>query len=229
MDWVKLLPLLSIVGATFTTAIIGYLFGISKDRSAAIRTKQIEAITQLHERVLEIERKELSDGKSITLTVSVHGGTNKPSGPMSDEEVNYLSKLYQWRQELIEEEDRARLWIDRRTVSLVSNYFLLMMDCKHWEKFGQGLLIEDKCFLHYLRCIFGRTENILRKIIIENSKTGEPLRVNCVLLSDMCLKVIQQRVRLEVSSPFRFRLKSLWWRWLERRESKESPERGSCP
>lgn len=225
MDWV------SIVGTLFTAIggyLLGYLFGISRDRSAAIRTKQIEAMTQLHERVLEIERKELSDGKSFTLAVSVHGGTKKRSGLLSDEEFNYHSKLDQWRQELIEKEDRARLWIDRSTVSLVSNYFLLMMHCKHWEEDGQGLLTEDERFLHYLRCIFGRPKNILPKIIIEHSNTGEPWLVNCVLLSHMCLKVIQQRVRLEVSSPSRFRLKSLWWRWLEWRESKKFPERASC-
>ena len=50
-------------------AMVGYLFGIVRDRSSAIRTKQIEAMTPLHERVLEIERKEISDGKSIPLAV----------------------------------------------------------------------------------------------------------------------------------------------------------------
>ena len=213
MDWMQLFLILA-------TGVIGYLFGIVRDRSTAVRTKQIEAMTRLHERVLEIERKEMSDGKSITLSVSVHGGSKKRNSLMSDEEVSYLSILEHWRQELIEEEDRAQLWIDRSTVYLVKHYFLLIMHCKHWEEFGQGLLIEDADFLRYLKCIFGRkfifgsAEHVLREITIRNSKTGEPRLVDCVLLSDMCLEVIQRRVRLEVSCPFWFRLKSPWWKWL---------------
>ena len=95
-----------------------------------------------------------------------------------------------------------------------------MMHCKHWEEFGQGLLIEDAEFLRHLKCIFGRififggAEHVLREITIRNSKTGEPRLVDCILLSDMCLEVIQRRVRLEVSCPFWFRLKSIWWKWL---------------
>ena len=191
-----------------------------RDRSTAVRTKQIEAMTRLHERVLEIERKEMSDGKSITLSVSVHGGSKKRNSLMSDEEVGYLSSLEKWRQELLEEEDRAQLWIDRTTVYLVRSYFLLMMHCKHWEEFGQGILVEDADFLRYLKDIFGRkfifgsADHVLREVTIRNSKTGEPRLVNCVLLSDVCLEVIQRRVRLEVSCPFSFRLTSLWWKWL---------------
>ena len=79
MGWMQfVVPLIAALG--------GYLFGVARDRSSAIRTKQIEAITQLHERVLEIERKEMSDEKSITLAVSVHGGTKKQSGLLSEEE-----------------------------------------------------------------------------------------------------------------------------------------------
>ena len=73
----------------------------------------------------------MSDGKNITLSVSVHGGSKKRNSLMSDEEVGYLSSLEKWRQELLEEEDRAQLWIDRTTVYLVRGYFLLMMHCKH--------------------------------------------------------------------------------------------------
>ena len=213
MDWTQLILILA-------TGVIGYLFGIVRDRSTAVHTKQIEAMTRLHERVLEIERKEMSDGKSITLSVSVHGGSKKRNSLMCDEEVSYLSSLGQWQQELLEEEDRAQLWMDRTTVYLVRSYFLLMMHCKHWEEFGQGILVEDADFLHYLKCIFGKklifgsAEHVLREITIRNSKTGEPRLVNCVLLSDMCLEVIQRRVRLEVSCPFWFGLKSLWWKWL---------------
>ena len=222
MDWMELfVPLIALM--------VGYFLGIRRDQSSAIRTKQIEAMTQLHERVLEIERKEMSDGKSITFVVPVHGGTKKRSGLLSEEEATHCSRLSHWRQELNEEENRARLWIDRGTVYLVSTYFLLMMHCKNWEEFGQGNLTEDKDFLHYLRCIFGSTGNVLRKVIIPNSTTGDPWLVDCVRLSALCLKVIQRRVRLEVSSPFWFRLKSLWWRWLEWQERKKSSEKTSFP
>ena len=196
-------------------AIAGYIFAISRDRVSAIRSRKIEAITKLHERVLEIERSELSDGKSMALAVAVEGGTKKRSGLMSDSEVDYLSRLDKWRQDLLEEEDRARLWMDRRTVRLVSAYFLLMMQCRSWEECGQGNLIEDTDFLNRLRLIFGRAKGVLKKVVIRHSKTGNPRLVDCVVLSDMCLSVIQRRVRLEVSALFCFRAMSLWWRLLE--------------
>ena len=216
MDWMKLALLL--VGG-----IGGYIFSISRDRVSAIRSKQIDAITKLHERVLEIEKHELSDRTSMAVAVAVEGGTKTRSGLMSDSEVDYLSRLEKWRQELLEEEDRARLWIDRRTVRLVSAYFLLMMQCKSWEEFGQGNLVEDTTVLENMRLIFGRTEGVLKKVVIRHSKTGKSWLVNCVLLSDMCLSVIQRRVRLEVSAPLCFRAKSLWWGLLEwQNEAKHS-------
>ena len=55
--WNSLDPLmLLLVGG-----IVGYIFAISRDRLSAVRSRKIEAITQLHERVLEIEKRELSD------------------------------------------------------------------------------------------------------------------------------------------------------------------------
>ena len=77
--------------------------------------------------------------KVSTLAVPVHGGTKKRSGLLSEEEVDHHSRLGHWRQELNEEEDRARLWIDRGTVYLVSNYFLLMMHCKNWKNSGKEI------------------------------------------------------------------------------------------
>ena len=208
MDWMKVTLLL--IGG-----IAGYIFAILRDRVSAIRSRKIEAITKLHERVLEIKRRELSDGKSMTMAVAVEGGTKKRSGLMSDSEADYLSILCKWRQDLLEEEDRARLWIDRRTVRLVSTYCLLMMQCQSWKEFGQGNLIEDTDFRNNLRLIFGRTNSALKKVVTRHSKTGNPRLVNCVLLSDMCLSVIQRRVRLEISAPLCFRAMSLWWRLLE--------------
>ena len=210
VDWI---PLVIGFGVTIVAAIAGYFFAVLRERGTAIRAKKIEAITQLHDRALEIERQELSDGKSKTMMVSVDEGIQKRSSPLTDDEVDYQERLGRWRQELHEEELRARLWIDRRTVALVSNYFLLMMQCKSWADFGQGSLIKDADFLHRLRAIFGRTGGTLEAIVIKHSKTGEPWLVNCLLLSDMCLDVIQRRVRLEVSSPVRYRVMSVWWRF----------------
>ena len=216
MDWMQVALLL--IGA-----IVGYVCGISRDRVSAVRLRKIEAITKLHERVLKIQRKELSDGTSMALAVAVKGGTKKRNGLMSDAEVDYLSRLGKWRQDVLEEEQRARLWMDRRTVRLVSAYFLLMMQCRSWEECGQGKLIEDTQFLDRLRLIFGRTKGVLKKVVIRHSKTGDPRLVNCVLLSDMCLSVIQRRVRLEVSALLCFRAMSLWWRLLEwRHDMRES-------
>ncbi len=211
MDWG---PLVIGAGMTIVGAIAGYILAVSRDRGTAIRTKKIEAISRLHDRVLEIEGKELSDGKSQTMMIPVDGGTRK-SGPLSDYEVEYQSRLERWRQELHEEELRVRLWIDRRTVALVSNYFLLMMQCQSWADFGQGSLIEEAEFLRRLRSIFGRTGGTLEVIVIKHSKTGQSWLVDCLLLSDLCLDVIQRRVRLEVSSPVRYRAMSLWWRSLD--------------
>lgn len=209
--WNSLDPLvLLLVGG-----IVGYIFAISRDRLSAIRSRKIDAITNLHERVLEIERRELSDGRNLTMAIGVDGGTKKREGLLSDSEVDYLSMLEQWRQKLHEEEDRARLWIDRRTVRLVSAYFILMMQCKSWEEFGQGNLLEDIDFVTNLRLIFGRENGVLKKIVVKHSKTGNPRLVDCLLLSDLCLSVIQRRVRLEISAPLCFRIMSSWWSLLE--------------
>ena len=218
--WNSLDPVLLLV----LGGIVGYIFAISRDRLSAVRSRKIEAITKLHERVLEIERKELSDGRNMTMAIGVKGGTKKREGLLSDDEVDYLSMLEKWRQDLHEEEARARLWIDRRTVRLVSAYFITMMQCKSWEEFGQGNLLEDVDFLTNLRLIFGRTNGVLKKIVIRHSKTGYPRLVDCLLLSDLCLSVIQRRVRLEISTPLCFRVMSLWWSFLEWQYKARNPK-----
>ena len=73
----------------------------------------------------------------MTMAIAVEGGTKQRSGLLIDSEVDYLSRLAKWRKDLNEEEDRARLWIDRRTVRLVSAYFIRMMQCKSWEELGR--------------------------------------------------------------------------------------------
>lgn len=182
-------------------ALVGYLFGIMRDRSAVIRTKKIETIERLHERILEIEKMELSDGKSSMLLVSVVGGKNASSELLSDEEVEYSIKQQKWRDELRQEERRARLWIDRQTVDNISSYFLLMMQCSSWEKYGQGNLTDDSEFLKRLKDIFGSSERVLETIVVTHSQTGKPRLINLLLLSHLCLNVIQKRVKSEVSQP----------------------------
>ena len=68
MDWMK-------VALVLIGAIAGYILAVSRDRVSAIRSRKFEAITKLHEHVLETEKSELSDGKSMALAVAVEGGT----------------------------------------------------------------------------------------------------------------------------------------------------------
>ncbi len=189
------------VATLITGAVGGYLFGLMRDRSAVIRSKKIETIERLHERVLEIEAMELSDGKHFVLHVEVVGGTKSSSELLSDEEVEYSVKQQEWRDRLREEERRARLWISRHTVDIISSYFLLMMQCGSWDRFGQGDLVDDSEFLEHLRNIFGNSERALEAIVVRHGQTGKPRLVNLVLLSHMCLSVIQKRVKMEISQP----------------------------
>ena len=204
MEWINLATVLFAL-------VVGYLLGTRRDRYSAILSKRIECFERLHERVLEIEQNELSDGTRLTLAVRVIGGTENRNDPTTDSELKYLSKLQAWRQQLLEEEDRARLWVSNHTVRIVSHYFLLMMQCKSWNDFGKGSLIEDQSFLYYLHSIFGSKGAVLKKVVRIHSTTGEPWILNCVSLSDMCLDVIQRRIRLEMSAPLLFRAMSLWW------------------
>ena len=193
MEWIERLVLL-VGGATF-----GWILGVARDRLAAVRAQQITVMTQLHERVLEVAWKELSDGKIRILAVGVQGGTKRRTS-MDDDEVEYQARLGQWREKLREEEDRARLWIDAHTVRLVSTYFLVMMQCSSWEEFGRGILHKDRDFISRLRVIFGRkTDRVLSDIVTSNGSL-----VDCVKLSDRCLSVIQRRIRREVAHPVLF-------------------------
>ena len=209
MDWMERVVLLLSGGVS--GAIVTWL-GVARDRLAAVRIQQIDAMTRLHERVLEIARKELFDGKSMTLAVRVEGGTRTPRTLLDSEEVEYQSRLGQWREKLREEEDRARLWIDAHTVRLVSTYFLVMMQCSSWEEFGQGILTEDKEFIRRLRVMFGgNTNRVLNDVVKRRSDNKKAWLVDCVELSDRCLSVIQRRVRREIAHPVLFGI----GRWLE--------------
>lgn len=204
MDWMQYLPLL-------VSGSIGYILGLTRDRLAAIRAKQVETITQLQAHVVEIARKELFDGRNMRLTVALQGGIRKDRH-LSDEEVRYDSEVSQWRETLREEEDKARLWIDVQTIDMISAYVLLTSHCTNWDLFGQGNLMEDKRFRNYMRCIFGASTNrVLKEVTIEN-RVGSPWHLNLIKLSHRCLSAIQRRIRLEVQSPLRFRL----MHWLER-------------
>ena len=205
MDWTQLWLLL-------VSGTLGYLLGVTRDRLAVIRAKQVEAIQSLHARVVEIADKELFDGDGMRLAIVLQG--DKTNNGISPEQVKYDAKLSQWRSRLREEEDRARLWIDMQAVDMVSAYFLLIMRCANWKRFGQGNLLEDERFLNYMRCVFGRSTNTtLRDVIIRHSATGKPRCLNLIRLSHQCLIAIQRRVRLEVESPFRFRLLQWMEKW----------------
>ena len=178
-----------------------------------MQAKQVEAITHLHARVVEVARKELFNGINMTLTVSLQGGTAE-NRPLSDEEMEYDASLSQWREESREEEDKARLWIDVHTVDMVATYVLLTSHCSNWDRFGQGDLTQDRHFLNYMRCIFGSkdTNKTTREVVINNSTTGQPECLNLIRLSHQCLSAIQQRIRLEMESPLQFRLQQ----WVDR-------------
>lgn len=198
MDWTQYWPLL-VSGA------IGYILGVTRDRLAVIRAKQVETISQLQARVVEIMRTELFDGKSMRLTIALQGGIRQ-NRSLSDEEVEYDSEVSRWCETLREEEDKARLWIDEQTIDMVSVYTLLASHCTNWDRFGQGDLTKDRRFRNYMRCIFGKQANqVLKEVAIED-RTGKPWLLNLITLSHRCLSTIQRRIRLEVQSPLRFRL-----------------------
>lgn len=198
MDWIQHWPLLA-------SGVAGYILGVTRDRLAAIRAKQVEAITHLQARVVEIAGKELFDGKNMRLTVALQGATGK-GRRVSDEELEYDAQLAPWQEKLREEEDKARLWIDVQTVDMVTVYVLLMSHCSNWDRDGEGALTEDKRFLDYMRCVFGPgTGRAIRQVVI-NDRTGKPWCFNLLKLSHECLGAIQRRIRLEVKSPLRFRL-----------------------
>ena len=158
-------------------------------------------MTNLHEHVLKIENMELSDGESRTLAVHVDPVRRKEDSQLSNAKMDYINKLEQWREELYQEERRARLWLSRKTVDLVGHYFILMMCCKSWHRLGKGSLVEDQSFLKCLSCIFGNTEDILadERIVTRYDHNKEPYLVDCIYLSNKCLEVIQKRMSLEIA------------------------------
>ena len=64
MDWTSLL----IAAPTaLIAAALAYFFGAAKDRSSALHAKKIEAMTRLHDRVLQIEKTSYSMRGECTL------------------------------------------------------------------------------------------------------------------------------------------------------------------
>ena len=208
MELSTLLPEMLSPLTLFLGGIGGYFLGTARDQHKSIGVKKIKTAERLYERVLEIEKKELSDSKNATLAVSLWP-TSEPKEPLNPEEVAYQHQLGLWRLSLREEENRSRLWLDSSTISAVGSYFVLMMLCRSWEDIGQGNLIEDETFLWHLKNIFGGTRKIIKKVTVKHSQTGEPRLLECVRLSNMCLANIQRRLSREVSSPRRFRFRRL--------------------
>ena len=152
--------MLTVLTALFA-GVLGYFLALTKDRSNTIHAKKMEVMTKLHERVLDIEKTELSDAKRRTVAVPIIPERKPREDLLSQEEFTYMQKQAKWREELYEEERGAGLWLSRKTVQLVSGYFILMMTCKTWGEFTQsGSLIEDETFLNCLRRIFGNAEVI---------------------------------------------------------------------
>ena len=194
--------LLAGIAIPLLTGVVGYFVGIAKDRSNTIHAKKIEAMTKLHERVLEIEEIELTDSKGRTVWVLIIPEKEPRKDLLNQEEFSYMQKQAQWREELHEEERRAGLWLSRKIIQLVSSYLILMMTCKTWGEFTQaGSLIEDETFLDCLRRIFGDAEVILKdeRVVRWHSELQRPWLLNCDYLSGMCLEIIQKRMNLEVA------------------------------
>ena len=205
MDWSSLLIS---APTAIIAAVLTYFFGLAKDRSNALHAKKIEVMVQLHEQVLKMDKMAFPDGKSVL--VDMEGGTEHQTGLLKDKEFNEFNDFIIWKEkELISETDKARLWLHRRTVDIVGDYFILMLICATWKNIGKGLLIEDKELIYFLKNIFGNIKPVLNKVVRRHSKTGQPLHLYRDRLSNMCLEVVQQYMHLELSaSNFRFRLKS---------------------
>ena len=153
----------------------------------------------------------------MSLYIFINKQIKQTNTPMTDDEKKeieeYQNELKNWRLKLYTEENKARLWLHNTTVHIVSNYLILIMRCKHWERYGQRSLIEDEEFLRRLRSVFGNTEKVLEKVTTKHSQTKEPSMLDVIQLSYLCQDVIRQRMRLEVLHPFMFRLKLLWERF----------------
>ena len=100
---------MSIIGA----AIVGYFFGVSKDRLTAIRNKQIEVGSDLVNKMLDIGEMELSVGESERLAIRVVSGDQRTQD-LDSEEVEHLQELIRWRRDIEREERRANMWISWR-------------------------------------------------------------------------------------------------------------------
>ena len=202
--------LLSIIGA----AIVGYFFGVSKDRLSAIRNKQIEVGSDLLNQILDIGEMELSDGKSEKLAIRAVSGDQRTQNH-DDAEMEHLQELTKWRRDIGREERRARTWIHRNTVSAVSSYRLLMMRCRTWEGGGQPgrLITEDYLFQYYTMKIFGKqwikiVEEVTERYQFEDSPHyGEHWLIDMTGLSLRCLENIQNRLFSEIRCPSCFKIR----------------------
>ena len=196
---------------TIFTTIAGLAVAYIVGRSHTLHVKKLEAMTKFYERVVELEGMPLSDKKGTILVAINKIVDTDDSSLMTEEELVYLIKQSEWRQQLHGDELKARLFISKETVELVRQYFLLMMHCQHWQEFGKGNLLEDEYFLRYLGGVFGNIEDVLEDEDIILRGRG-PLFVNRADLSKKCLEEIQKRMSLEVGLfP---RLRAFCQKWL---------------
>ena len=194
-------PIVATLALATFTALVGYFLGIAKDRSNVIHAKRMEAMTKLHDHVLEIEKIELSESGARTVLVPINLQRTSGEVLLSGKEWSYLTTQMSWREQLYEEERKARLWLSRKTVDLVETYFMLMMTCKSWDKLGHGNLLDNVKFIEYTDKIFGNARVILedKKLLVDSYKGEDPIFIDCSYLSDKCLEIIQKRMSLEVT------------------------------
>ena len=194
--------------ATLVGAIAGFYFGLLRDRSKEIRTQQVKVASILNERLVKIEKQELTDSKTTTLNVQVVSGPQRTER-LSDAEIEQLNKWIQYREELLDELNRARLWLHANTVSAMSNYSHLLTICKNWETETTGqIIIEDKRFLFGMKVVFGiKWKKTLKSIVHGSSNTKATWLVNCTRLSHLCRQNIQSRIFTQIKHPFYFATK----------------------
>ena len=67
--------------ATLVAAIAGFYLGLLRDRSKEIRMQQVKAASMLNEKLVKIEKQELTDTNTTTLHVQIVSGPQRTDRP----------------------------------------------------------------------------------------------------------------------------------------------------
>lgn len=207
MSGVLISHVLAVV-ATLVVTSTAFYFGLLRDRSNLIRKEQVQVATRLNEKLINIEKNELSDHRSTTLHINILSGPQRTEN-LSEEEVQHLGEWTKYKEELRIEESRARLWLHTNTVSAISDYSILLMLCKDWESQSSGKAItEDEQFLLSLKCLFGRRwKKVLRDVVVVHSITKKDWLINCTKLSRRCRDNIQRRIFCQIKHTLWFAIR----------------------